>query len=77
MADFIDFEAEVDTTDSKVIENDGEEVKYLIDNSFEIDNDPLFYYKLDNVSKNPDDAIGEFLNEQNKFLDACELSNYC
>ena len=77
MADFINFEAEVDTTDSEVNEHDFEEVKYLINNSLELDNDPLSYYKLDNISKNADDAIDEFLNEQNKSLDACELSNYC
>ena len=45
MADFIDFEVEVDTTDSELNENDGDDVKPLIDDSFEPDNDLLFYYK--------------------------------
>ena len=44
MADFIDFEVEVNTTDSDVNEIDGDEVKSLIDDSFEPDNDLLFYY---------------------------------
>ena len=64
MCDLIDFEAEVDTTDSKINEND--EVKSLIDDPFEPDNDLPFYYKSYNVNKNTDDVISEFLNEQNK-----------
>ena len=64
MCELIDFEAEVDTTDSKINEND--EVKSLIDYPFEPDKDLPFYYKSYNVNKNTDDVISEFLNEQNK-----------
>ena len=61
MCDLIDFEAEVDTTDGKINENDS-----LIDDPFEPDNDLPFHYKSYNVNKNTDDVISEFLNEQNK-----------
>ena len=61
MCDLIDFEAEVDTTDGKINENDS-----LIDEPFEPDNDLPFHYKSYNVNKNTDDVISEFLNEQNK-----------
>ena len=46
MAEFIDFQADVDTTDSEIeeeVNNDRDEVTSLIDDFFEDDNNPLFY----------------------------------
>ena len=82
MAQFIDFQADVDTTDSEggsedEYVNDKHEVIFLIDDTFEADNDPLFYYQLQNVSKNYDETINNFLNEENESFNNEEIFNYC
>ena len=60
MTQFIYFQADVDTTDG-----DSED-EYVNDDTFEAHNDPLFYYQLQNVSKNSDGAINDFLNQENE-----------
>lgn len=82
MAQFIDFQADVDTTDGEggsedEYVNDKHEVIFLIDDTFEADNDPLFYYQLQNVSKNYDETINNFLNEENESFNNEEIFNYC
>ena len=64
MAEFIDFHTDVDTTDSETeeVNDDIDEVTSLIDDSFDADNDPLFYYRIHNVSGDPKEAIADFLN---------------
>ena len=60
MTQFIDFQADVDTTDGDSEDeyvNDKDEVTSLIDDTFEADNDPLFCYQLQNVSKNSDETM--------------------
>ena len=60
--------ADVDTTDSEFeeVNNDRDEVNSLIDDSFEDDNNPLIYYQLQNVSRNAEEEITDFLNNENE-----------
>ena len=60
--------ADVDTTDSEFeeVNNDWDEVNSLIDDSFEDDNNPLIYYQLQNVSRNAEEEITDFLNNENE-----------
>ena len=78
MAEFTDFQAVVDTTDSEIEEdlnNDRDDVTSLIDDSFEDDSNPLFYYRLHNVSRDTEEAISAFLNHENETVSR-EISNY-
>ena len=60
------------------MKDDIDEVISLIDDSFEADSDSLLYYRLHNVSKGPEEAVNDFLNQENKSLSAFgETSNYC
>ena len=60
--------ADVDTTDSEFeeVNNDRDEVNSLTDDSFEDDNNPLIYYQLQNVSRNAEEEITDFLNNENE-----------
>ena len=60
--------ADVDTTDSEFeeVNSDRDEVNSLIDDSFEDDNNPLIYYQLQNVSRNAEEEITDFLNNENE-----------
>ena len=60
--------ADVDTTDSEFeeVNNDRDEVNSLIDDSFEDDNNPLIYYQLQNISRNAEEEITDFLNNENE-----------
>ena len=71
MTQFIYFQADVDTTDG-----DSED-EYVNDDTFEAHNDPLFYYQLQNVSKNSDGAINDFLNQENESFNNEKIFNYC
>ena len=78
MAEFINFQADVDTTDSEFeeeVNDDRDEVTSGKDDSFVDDNDPLMYYQLQNVSKTADEAINDFLINDETVSD--EISNYC
>ena len=78
MAEFINFQADVDTTDSEFeeeVNDDRDEVTSGKDDSFVDDNDPLMYYQLQNVSKTADEAINDFLINDETGSD--EISNYC
>ena len=78
MAEFINFQADVDTTDSEFeeeVHDDRDEVTSGKDDSFVDDNDPLMYYQLQNVSKTADEAINDFLINDETVSD--EISNYC
>ena len=78
MAEFIDFQADVDTTDSEIeeeVNNDRDEVTSLIDDFFEDDNNPLFYYQLHNVGRDTEEAISDFLNHENETVSG-EIPNY-
>ena len=78
MAEFINFQADVDTTDSEFeeeVNDDRDEVTSGKDDSFVDDNDPLMYYQLQNVSKTADEAINDFLINNETVSD--EISNYC
>ena len=66
MAEFIDFQADVDTINSEneEVNDDIDEVTLL-----NADNDSLFCYNLHNVSGNPEEAIDNFLiNKMNLYL---------
>ena len=60
--------ADVDTTDSEFeeVNSDRDEVNSLIDDSFEDDNNPLIYYQLQNVSRNAEEEITDFLINENE-----------
>ena len=78
MAEFINFQADVDTTGSEFeeeVNDDRDEVTSWKDESFVDDNDPLMYYQLQNVSKTADEAINDFLINDETVSD--EISNYC
>ena len=78
MAEFINFQADVDTTDSEFeeeVNDDRDEVTSGKDDSFVDANDPLMYYQLQNVSKTADEAINDFLINDETGSD--EISNYC
>ena len=78
MAEFINFQADVDTTDSEFeeeVNDDRDEVTSGKDDSFVDDNDPLMYYQLQNVSKTADEAINDFLINDKTVGD--KISNYC
>ena len=79
IAEFIDFQADVDTTDSefeKKVNDDRDEVTSLIDDLFVDDNNTLFYYHLESVSKTADETINDFLINDNETV-SDEISNYC
>lgn len=60
--------ADVDTTDSEFeeVNNDRDEVNSLTDHSFEDDDNPLIYYQLQNISRNAEEEITDFLNNENE-----------
>ena len=60
--------ADVDTTDSEFeeVNNDRDEVNSLTDDSFEDDDNPLIYYQLQNISRNAEEEITDFLNNENE-----------
>ena len=77
-AGFVDFQADVGTTYSKFEEdvNDGRhEVTSVIDDLFVDDNNLCFCYQLQNVSKTPDEAINDFLINDETASD--KVSSYC
>lgn len=60
--------ADVDTTYSEFeeVNNDRDEVNSLTDDSFEDDDNPLIYYQLQNISRNAEEEITDFLNNENE-----------
>ena len=60
--------ADVDTTDSEFeeVNNDRDGVNSLTDDSFEDDDNPLIYYQLQNISRNAEEEITDFLNNENE-----------
>ena len=60
--------ADVDTTDSEFeeVNNDRDEVNSLTDDSFEDDDNPLICYQLQNISRNAEEEITDFLNNENE-----------
>ena len=79
MAEFINFQADVDKTDSETedVNDDIDEVISSTDNSFEADNDPLLYYRLHNGSRDTERAIDDFLNQQNQSLSVTDEISSC
>ena len=60
MAEFIDLQADVNTTNSEFEEEvnyEKDEISSLIDDLFVDDNDHCFYYQLQNEIKTADEAI--------------------
>ena len=78
MAEFIDLQADVNTTNSEFEEEvnyEKDEISSLIDDLFVDDNDQCFYYQLQNEIKTADEAINDFLINDETVSD--EIPNYC
>ena len=78
MAEFIDLQADINTTNSEFEEEvnyEKDKVSSLIDDFLVDDNDQCFYYQLQNEIKTADEAINDCLINDETVSD--EITNYC
>ena len=81
MAEFIDFEVNVEEQNEKdkedeVSDDDLDSLKSFIDDS-EVENDRTFYQQFENVSNSIDDILKEEYDKSMGDIEKLELSNLC